>query len=81
MSEKELLSYQDVADMVGLSVSSARELHYRFPDFPVVKLSAHTHIIPRALLMDWLTMHAGDGSLHSKKSAVAAEQSPDGVEK
>lgn len=70
MSEKELLTYQDVADMVGLSVSSARELHYRFPDFPVIKLSAHTHVIPRDLLMDWLEAHAGDGSLAKKKAAA-----------
>ncbi len=81
MSEKEILTYPDVAEMLGMSVSFVHELHYRYPDFPVVKLAAHTHVIPRELLMDWLAMHAGDGSLANKKAAAAAKQRPDGVEK
>ncbi len=78
-SEKALLTYQDVADMLGRSVSAVHDLSYRNPDFPVVKLSAHTHVIPRDLLMDWLGAHAGDGSLHNKKVAAAAKQSADGT--
>lgn len=81
LSEKELLTYPDVAKLLGICTSSAYNLHYRFPDFPVVKLSERTHVIPRALLMDWLAIHAGDGSLRNKKAAVAAKQSIDGVDK
>ncbi|MCY0900235.1 MAG: hypothetical protein OWU33_15165 [Firmicutes bacterium] len=74
-NEKPLLTYREVAQLLGKSVSFVHELHYRHPDFPVVKLAAHTHIIPRDLLMDWLAIHAGDGSLHNKKVAAAAKQS------
>ena len=70
-SDKVLLTYQDVADMLGRSVSAIHDLSYRNPDFPVVKLSAHTHIIPRDLLMDWLAIHAGDGSWRNKKAAAS----------
>ncbi len=70
-SDKVLLTYQDVADMLGRSVSAVHDLSYRNPDFPVVKLSAHTHVIPRDLLMDWLGAHAGDGSLHTQKAAAS----------
>ncbi len=71
MNEKALLTYPDVAKLLGICTSSAYNLHYRFPDFPVVKLSERTHIIPRDLLMDWLAIHAGDGSLRNKKAAAS----------